>query len=64
MDKFCYLGDMLSVDVDADAAVQARIWIGWNILARPCNSKWIPDYKILNPESQDSENPSGIGIAS
>jgi len=32
--------------------------------ARPRNSKWIPDYKILNPESQDSENPSGIGIAS
>jgi len=23
--KFCYLGDMLSVDVDADAAVEARI---------------------------------------
>jgi len=25
MDKFCYLGDMLSVDGDADAAVEARI---------------------------------------
>jgi len=23
--KFCYLGDMLSVDGDADAAVEARI---------------------------------------
>ena len=23
-------GDMLSVDGDADAAVEARIWIGWN----------------------------------
>jgi len=30
MDKFCYLGDMLSVDEDADAAVEARIRIGWN----------------------------------
>ena len=28
--KFCYLGDMLSVDEDADAAVEARIRIGWN----------------------------------
>jgi len=25
VDKFCYLGDMLSVDGDADAAVYARI---------------------------------------
>ena len=30
VDKFCYLGDMLSVDGDADAAVEARIRIGWN----------------------------------
>ena len=30
MDKFCYLGDMLSLDGDADAAVEARIRIGWN----------------------------------
>ena len=28
--KFCCLGDMLSVDGDADAAVEARIRIGWN----------------------------------
>ena len=28
--KFCYLGDMLSVGGDADAAVETRIWIGWN----------------------------------
>ena len=27
--KFSYLGDMLSVDGDADAAVEARIRIGW-----------------------------------
>ena len=25
VDKFCYLGDMLSVDGDADAAMEARI---------------------------------------
>ena len=30
VDKFCYLGDMLSVDSDADAAVEARIRIGWD----------------------------------
>jgi len=30
MDKFCYLGYMLSVDGDADAAVEARIRTGWN----------------------------------
>jgi len=32
--KFCYLGDMLSVDGDADAAMEARIRIGWNILGQ------------------------------
>ena len=30
VDNFSYLGDMLSVDGDADAAVQSRIRIGWN----------------------------------
>jgi len=30
VDKFCYLGDMLSVDGDSDTAVEARIRIGWN----------------------------------
>ena len=30
VDKFCYLGDMLSVDRDADAPVEARIRIGWS----------------------------------
>jgi len=30
VDKFRYLGDMLNVDGDADAAVEARIQIGWN----------------------------------
>jgi len=25
VDKYCYLGDMLSVDRDADAAVETRI---------------------------------------
>jgi len=30
VDKVCYLGDILSVDRDADAAVETRIRIGWN----------------------------------
>ena len=30
VDKFSNLGDVLSVDGDADAAVEARIRIGWN----------------------------------
>jgi len=30
VDKICYVGDMLSVDGDADAAVKARIRIRWN----------------------------------
>jgi len=30
VDRFCYLGDMLSVDGDADAAVENRIRIRWN----------------------------------
>jgi len=30
VDKFCYLGDTLSVDGDVDAAVETRIRIGWN----------------------------------
>jgi len=28
VDRFCYLGDMLSVDGDVDAAVENRIRIG------------------------------------
>jgi len=30
VDKFCYLFNMLSVDGDADAAVENRIHTGWN----------------------------------
>ena len=30
--KFCYVGDMLSVDGDANAAVETRIRTGWNKL--------------------------------
>jgi len=30
VDKFCYLGDMLSVNGNADAVVENRIRIGWN----------------------------------
>jgi len=33
VDKLCYLGDMLSADGDADAAVETRIRIGWNTVA-------------------------------
>jgi len=32
VDKFCYSGDMLSVDRDADAAVETRIHTAWNKL--------------------------------
>jgi len=32
VDKFYYLGDMMSVDRDADAPVETRIRIGWNKL--------------------------------
>ena len=32
VDKFCYLGDMLSVEGDADAAIEARVRTGWNKL--------------------------------
>jgi len=32
MDKVCYLGDMLNVDGGGDAAMEARIQIGWNKL--------------------------------
>jgi len=31
-DKFCCLGNMLSIDGDADAAVETRIRIGWRQL--------------------------------
>jgi len=30
VDMFCYLGDMLSVDSDADVAVGATVHKGWN----------------------------------
>ena len=36
VDKFCYLGDMLSVDGDADAAVDATILVGWNKFMHHC----------------------------
>jgi len=39
VDKFCYLGDMLSVDGDADAAVEARIRIGWNKFRQQLTNK-------------------------
>jgi len=30
VDRFCYLGDLLSIDGSVDAAVMARIRSGWN----------------------------------
>jgi len=30
VDKFCYVGNMLSVDKDADATVETGIQTGWN----------------------------------
>jgi len=30
VDMFCYLGNTLSADGDADAAVEARVHKGWN----------------------------------
>jgi len=30
VNRFCYIGDMLSVDRDVEAAVETRIRIGWN----------------------------------
>ena len=37
VDKFCYLGEMLSVDGDDDAAVENRIQIGWNKFRQSIN---------------------------
>jgi len=34
VDKFCYLGDMLSVDGDADAAVEAMDRCKWRKLIK------------------------------
>ena len=35
VDRFCTVGDMLSVDVSVDAAVTAQIWSGWNKFSQP-----------------------------
>ena len=37
VDKFCYLGDMLSVDGDVYAAVEARNRIGWKSSGSWCH---------------------------
>ena len=41
VDKFCYPGDMLSVDGDSDAAVEARIRIGWSKFRQLLTNKYI-----------------------
>ena len=53
MDTFCYLGDMLSVDGDADAALKATIHKGWNkfrqLVLRKDENDWVKkytDYKV------------------
>ena len=49
VDKFCYLGDMLNVVGDADAAVEARIQIGWNKFRQLVHSgswyRYLPSYQ-------------------
>ena len=35
VDRFCVVGDMLSVDVSVDAAVIVTIWSGWNKFSQP-----------------------------
>jgi len=47
VDKFCYLGDMLSVDGDADAAVEARIRIVWNKLRQLLPLVTIRDISLI-----------------
>jgi len=53
VDTFCYLGDMLSVDGDADAALKARVHKGWNkfrqLVLRKDENDWVKkytDYKV------------------
>jgi len=47
VDKFCYLGDVLSVD-DADAAVEAKIQTGWNKFRQSINpSKLFVTHAVL-----------------
>jgi len=47
VDKFCYLGDMLSVDRDADAAVETTVRIGWNKFRQLVNCLPIRIYYFL-----------------
>ena len=47
VDKFCYLGDMLSVDGDGDAAMTARIHNGWFKLVPHCQRCFLVLHKRL-----------------
>jgi len=47
VDKFCYLGDMLSIDGDADAAVETRIQIGWNKFRQQASVLTIKDISLI-----------------
>jgi len=57
VDKFCYLGDMLNVDGDADAAVEARIRIGWNKFTQlmwmeMLMQLWRPEFELVGISSR------------
>ena len=51
VDKFCYLGDMLSVEGDADAAVEARIGVGWNKFRQLVKVQISPDNLLMMDKS-------------
>ena len=58
MDKFCYLGDMLSVDGDADVAVENRIWIGWSKFRQLVLLFTNKDI-VLDAQTQNGDEPVG-----
>jgi len=47
LDEFCYPGDMLSVDGDADVAVTARIRSGWFKFRTPASFLTAKDVYLL-----------------
>ena len=57
VDKFCYLGDILSVDGDADAAVEARIRIGWNKFRQLVPLLTNRDIPLINGKNWPVYNP-------
>ena len=45
VDRFCAVGDMLSVDVSVNAAVTAKIWSVWNKFSQPITFYAVLDLK-------------------